>query len=387
MRALRPLVVMCSLAAVAGAVHCAVNRRHLTHLGAHSGRVTGRVSVLVPARDEAATIATLIADLRAQEGLDDPEILILDDDSADDTAGRARRAAGGDPRITVLSSDESPPPGWLGKPYACHRLAAAATGDTLVFLDADVRVAPGAIAAAVAERERLGADLLSAWPRQSALTPLARLVQPLQQWSWLTTLPLDIARRSPRPSMAAANGQFLVVGADAYTAVGGHGAVAGEVLEDIALARAVKRSGARADITDASAVAHCLMYRTDADLLAGYRKSLWAAFGGPARSVVATAALALVACLPPAYAVVGRDPATRVIGAAGYAAAVVNRVSAARATGSDAWPAALAHPVALVVLAVLTADSARRHGQGSLTWRGRPVTVTAPSGPRAARSA
>ena len=374
MRALRPLVVLCSLAAVAGAVHCAVNRRHLTHLGPRPERVAARVSVLVPARDEAATIATLVADLRAQQGLDDAEFLILDDDSADDTAERARRAAAGDPRITVLSSDESPPPGWLGKPYACHRLAAAASGDTLVFLDADVRVVPGAVAAAVAERERLGVDLLSAWPRQRALTPLARLVQPLQQWSWLTTLPLDVARRSPRPSMAAANGQFLVVGAAGDAAAGGHGAVAGEVLEDIALARAVKRAGASADITDASAVAHCLMYETDAGLLAGYRKSLWAAFGGPGGSVAATAMLALVGCLPVAYAVAGRHRPTRAIAAAGYAAAVVNRVIAARATGSTAWPSAFAHPLALVVLAVLTADSARRHRTGSLTWRGRPVT-------------
>lgn len=383
MRFLRTLVGACSLLAAAGTIHAVRNARHLAHLSRRPDPVTveRRVSVLVPARDEAATISNLVTDLRNQTGLADMEVIVLDDDSGDDTFQRATRAAAGDPRIRILHSTASPPPGWLGKPYACQRLATAATGDPLVFLDADIRLAPTAIAAAVHHYDLdldpdLDVALLSAWPQQSAVTPLAELIQPLQQWSWLTTLPLGIARRSRRPSLAAANGQFLVIGAHSYRAIGGHAAVAGEVLEDIALARELRRAGATTDITDASRIARCLMYRTDTELLAGYRKSLWAAFGGPIRSVAATATLAAIALLPPGYALLGRDPATRLMGVAGYAAAVGGRVVAARATGTPPWPSSLAHPLALSALAALTVDSARRHRQGSLRWRGRSVTVT-----------
>ncbi len=377
MRPVRAAVLVCSALAAAGAAHAWRNSRLLAHLsGAPGTSVSGRVSVLIPARDEAATIGTLLADLRAQRGVADLEILVLDDDSGDGTVDVAHAAAAGDARVRILPGTGAPPPGWLGKPYACARLAAAATGDDLVFVDADVRLAPDAVAAAVAARRATGAGLLSAWPRQRAVTVLAHLVQPLQQWSWLTTLPLGLARRSRRPTLAAANGQFLALDRRAYTAAGGHGAVAGAVLEDIALARAVRGAGWGSDIVDAAAVAECLMYPDDAALIAGYGKSLWAAFGTPARSLAATGALAVVATLPPAYALAGRHGPTRLVAAAGSAAAVANRVVTARATGSPPWPWAATHPAAAWVLVALTARSVREYRRGRLTWRGRPVTAS-----------
>ena len=365
-----------SLLAVAGAAHALVNSRSLRHLqpGPHLPR-PGRVSVLVPARDEEARIGDLLADLAAQRDVPDLEVLVLDDDSGDDTGVIVAAAAGRDTRVRLISSRQTPPPGWLGKPYACHRLAQSATGDTLVFLDADVRLAPDAIAAAVAELDT--ADLISAWPRQLAATHLARMLQPLQQWSWLTTLPLRRAAASHRESLAAANGQFLVFTRTGYQSCGGHAAVAGEVIEDVALARAVKRAGLRADIVDAAPVAECLMYDDDRALFAGYTKSLWRAFGGPTRGLALTALLAAGYLLPIGYAIWGRHPVTRLVGSVGYGAAVVNRVITARQTGSAALPAAAEHPVALVGLFVMTAVSVRRHRQGTLRWRGRPVHTTA----------
>lgn len=374
MRSVRTAVWVATAAALAGALHAVANRRHLRHLEQQPDTVIPfPVSVLVPARNESSTIAALISDLRAQTGLPHLQIVILDDDSTDDTGAVARQAAGGDPRIAVVSSTGAPPPGWLGKAYACRRLADLADGRVLVFLDADVRVRPGAVAAAVNDLTDSTSALLSAWPRQVSGTPLAVLLQPLQQWSWLTTLPLARAARSHRPSTAAANGQFLAIDRNAYDRIGGHTAVADRVLEDIGLARAVKGAGMRADLVDAAAIAECLMYRTDTDLMLGYQKSLWTAFGGPLRSVLVTALLAAGYTLPPAYAIAGDHRPTRVAGAIGYAAAVANRVVAARATGSDPWPSSAAHPVAMVTLAGLTAASALRRRFGALTWRGRPV--------------
>ncbi len=372
---IRPAVWAASALAVAAAAHAAMNRRNLRHLSPGSaGPVTGRVSVMVPARDEEDHIGGCLTALLAQRDVVDLEIIVLDDDSGDATARAARSAAGSDPRVRVLSSTLAPPPGWLGKPYACHRLSQEANGDVLVFVDADVRLHPDAIATACADLSATGCQLLSAWPRQLATTHLARMVQPLQQWSWLTTLPLRIAADSPRGSMAAANGQFLLFSRAGYDRIGGHTCVADQVLEDIALARAVKRAGLRAELVDASQVAECLMYDSDAALLAGYTKSLWGAFGRPATSVLVTGALAATYALPIGYAVAGRHTPTRLVASMGYVAAVVNRMIAARETGSPPWPAAAEHPAALVALFVLTLESVRRHRRHTLEWRGRSVT-------------
>ena len=376
MTPVRAAVWVGAAAAVAGTLHALANRRHLRHLSPEpTSHVARPVSVLVPARDEADTIATIVADLLAQQGVPELEIVILDDDSADGTPQIATAAAAGDPRVRVIRGTEAPPPGWLGKPHACHRLAQQAHGQVLVFVDADVRLHPRAVAAAVADLDVTGSALISAWPRQLAATPLAEMLQPLQQWSWLTTLPLRVAANSARETMAAANGQFLVFDRAGYERIGGHAAVADQVLEDIGLARAIKRADLRADVVDAAAVATCLMYRTDRDLVAGYSKSLWAAFGGPVRSVAATAGLALLTVIPPGYAVLGSDATTRVVGAVGYLATTVGRLVTARATGDPPSAWAATHPAGVTALALLTARSVSQHHRGTLRWRGRPVTA------------
>lgn len=375
---LRGLVWAGSAAALALGVHAAVNRRRLSQLAEPAGVVDLPVSVLVPARDEATTIGSCVGRLRAQTGVRDLEVLVLDDHSGDGTADVAEQAAASDARIRVIRSDAEPPPGWLGKPFACARLAEAATGSVLVFLDADVALEPGAVAAAVAALGEGGDDLLSAWPRQIARTPLARLVQPLQQWSWLSTLPLHLTRESPRESLAAANGQFLVVSAAGYSAAGGHAAAPAAVLDDLALARTVKRAGLQVGIADASQVASCEMYRSDQDLVAGYAKSLWTAFGGPHRGLLLAAGLALIFLLPPGYAVLGRHRATRRAAAVGYGAGVAGRIVAAQASGGRVWPDAWCHPLSITAFGGLMVTSVLR--RRSVRWKGRPVVAVGTEG-------
>jgi hypothetical protein len=236
----------------------------------------------------------------------------------------------------------------------------------LVFVDADVLLAPHAVAAAVTELRRGRLDVLSPWPRQVAEGTAARLVQPLLQWSWMVSLPLRRAERSPRPTLCAANGQFLVVDAGALARAGGFDAVADAVLDDLALARAVKRAGGRVGVADGSTLATCRMYDGWADLREGYRKSLWAAFGPPAASAAVAATLVLAYVLPPLAALRGSRA-----GLLGYAAAVLSRVAAARRSGGRAWPDALAHPASVTVLLGLLGASWRGHRRGELTWKGR----------------
>jgi glycosyltransferase involved in cell wall biosynthesis len=351
-------------------LNAAVLRRPATAAG-HPAEVAPAVSVLVPARDEAHRIAPCIRSLLAQDV--DCEILVLDDGSTDGTADVVRAAAGGDPRLRVL--DGRPlPAGWLGKPHACQQLADAARGDVLVFVDADVVVAPGGLAATLAVLDAAGLDLASPYPRQLADSAGPRLLQPLLQWSWLTFLPLRLAERGPG-SMTAANGQLLAVRAAAYRAAGGHRAVRAEVIEDVALARAVKAAGGSATVVDGTAVAECRMYADWAEVREGYAKSLWAAFGSRPGAAAAGALLSWLYLAPPAAGVYGllrrrRDLALPGLG--GYAAAVAGRAVAARVTG--ARPAdALAHPVGITALLWLLAVSWRRRIDGTLTWKGRAV--------------
>ena len=214
--------------------------------------LTEQVSVLVPARDEAHQVAACVAAALAQGA---HEVLVLDDGSGDGTAEVARRAG-----ATVLAGAELPE-GWWGKPFACQQLADAADPEStvLVFVDADVVLEPGAVGAAVGLMRRLDLDLVSPYPKQVA-PGATRLVQPLQQWSWMTLLPLRLAERSRNAWLTAATGQLLVVDRTAYDRAGGHAAVRDQVAEDLALLRAVKRAGGRGTVVDGTSLATCRMY-------------------------------------------------------------------------------------------------------------------------------
>jgi Glycosyltransferase like family 2 len=362
--------------------HCWVNASWLRR-PVPGPPVAERVSVLLPLRDEAARVIPCLRALLAQRGVPALEIVVLDDGSTDGTAGVVRAVVGADPRVRLFTG-AALPPGWLGKPHACHQLAGRAdpAATALVFLDADVVLAPDAVAAMVAALRAAEVHLLSPYPRIVVRTAGERLLQPLLQWSWLTFLPLRAVERSRQPALAAAGGQLLVVDRAGYDKAGGHAAVRDRILEDIELARLIKRTGGRIALADGSALATCRMYDSWRELTAGYTKSLWAAFPSPARAAAVVALLLGLYAAPPVVALAAAGAwAGGVAGAGGVAAGaavayllgVAGRVIAARATGGRAWPDSLAHPVSIVLLAVLIARSYDLRRRQRLSWRGRPV--------------
>jgi hypothetical protein len=367
MRWWRALLRVCAGLSVVGALHAAVNTRLLRRPAVPAPPVTGRVAVVLPVRDEAAHVLDCLTAVLDQWGVPDLRVVVVDDGSTDGTPELV--AAVADPRVQLLRAPP-PAPGWLGKPSACAQgSAAAGDAEVLVFLDADVRLMPDALASAVALLRAHDLDLVSPWPRQLTGSAAERLVQPLQQWLWTTLLPLRLAERSPRPSLAAANGQFLVVRRSAYARAGGHAAVRGEVIEDVALLRAVKAAGGRGVVVDGATLAACRMYTGWSGVRDGYAKSLWSAVGGrPAAAGAAAAALSLVWLLPPLAALTGSRA-----GLAGYAAGVAGRAVTAAGTGSRVWPDALAHPVSIALLDVLVLWSLRGRRRGDLQWRGRSL--------------
>lgn len=366
------IAVVGSVLAALATAHTAWNLRALRRPAADPDVVGEPVSLLVPARDEVAQIRSCLQTALASTDVPDLEVLVLDDCSTDATAAVVRSIAATDPRLRLVEGAPLPR-GWVGKPWACAQLAAQARGSVLVFLDADVRLAPHGLAATVGLLRETGLALVSPYPRQLADGLLPRLVQPLLQWSWLSFLPLRAAQRSSRPSLSAANGQLLACDAGAYRRTGGHSAVAGSMLEDVELLKAFKRNGLHGVVADGTAVAQCRMYDSGPDLVAGYTKSLWAAFSSPVAAASVVAVMSVTYVAPPLGMVVARGGRLRAVGALGYLAGVGGRALVARRTGQQVLPDVLAHPASIAVLGWLVARSWRARRTGRLAWRGRPI--------------
>ncbi len=236
-----------------------------------------RVSVLVPARNEAGNLVRLLTSLKSQDD-QNFEVIVLNDHSSDDTLEVVRRFAKEDSRVLALSG-RNLPTGWLGKNFACHQLSLAATGEILIFTDADTQWASDGVRLIREAFERSQADALSAWPEQACHDPLSSLIQPLQQWSLITFLPMWFVPIRAFPLAVAANGQLLCFRKNIYQKIGGHGRVRGSVIEDMSLARLVKRNGGKFVLLNAVGVVRTFMYSSFQETWAGYAKNAYPAFG------------------------------------------------------------------------------------------------------------
>ena len=313
------------------------------------------VDVLIPMRDEEDNVEGSLKSTLNSELLEASSVYVLDDGSTDQTGKLISEF-----KVNKLTGTELPA-GWLGKVWACHNLSKAGSGKYLVFLDADVRLHPYAIASAITRMNKFGWDFISPYPKQIAGSFLEKLIQPLLQWSWLASVPLRLAEKFPNRSMTIANGQFFIVKRSAYEEAGGHAAIPGEVLDDLELARLLISKGFKGGVADGSAVASCRMYKTNSQLIDGYTKSLWKAFGGQFGTVVAIILLFFTGISP--YLGIGA-PATFIF---------LSRFLAAIKTRSN--PAyAFLHPISIVILLYLITLSSIRKSRGTLIWRGRTVS-------------
>lgn len=233
------------------------------------------VSVILPARNEAAHIDGCLASLCASEwpALD---IVVVDDHSTDDTRARAERIAARDPRVRIVDAPPLPP-GWFGKQWACENGAAAARGALLLFTDADTRHHPELIHRLVAIRAARGAELMSVAGKQDMLTVWEQAVQP----SVFALLLLryggaDQVERARSPRDVLANGQCFLISRAGYDAIGRHAAVRQYVAEDLMIAQAVHRSGRRVSLALGAEYLRTRMYEGLGPLLRGWGKNVYA---------------------------------------------------------------------------------------------------------------
>lgn len=245
------------------------------------GEVSGksaRVSVMIPARNEAAVIGESVRSLLRQSYIR-MELLILDDGSEDGTEEVAVEASGDDERLRVISGSPVPR-GWLAKNWACQQLAEQADGEILVFADADVFWHRRALDALLCEMGRTDAGMLAVMPTQKTVSWPERLCVPLMALAIHAYLPAAAVHRPTHPLLAAANGQCIAFRRAVYEGINGHASVKANVLDDIGLARRVKGADLHLRMVEADGLITCRMYRDWKTVREGYAKNIVAGFGG-----------------------------------------------------------------------------------------------------------
>jgi hypothetical protein len=324
------------------------------------------VSVIVPARNEEACLSACLESLVGQINVDF-EIIVVDDASAD----RTRELAQSFPRVRVVDADP-PAAGWTGKNNAMAAGSRVAGGEWLLFTDADTVHLPGSLARAVAEAKQRSAALLSYSPEQEVHGFWETAVMPVIFAELAATYrPSSVS--DPRSPAAAANGQYILITREAYDAIGGHAAVSSSLLEDVALAKAVKASGREILFRFGGDAVRTRMYRSFAQLREGWTKNLALLFPSPAR-------LALLRLTEFVLIAGGLAAAVTAMLGGHIGPAVVSAILAVTIYGfllnrirkaHFSWKANALSLAGLPLFAYLLLRSRLSHKQGSVRWKGR----------------
>lgn len=333
--------------------------------GARNG--ADSVSLLVAVRDEAARLPATLPGLLSQGAR---EVVFLDDGSSDRSAALLQRGIeqarglGRSHRGDVgrVVSGAPTPPGWAGKTWAMQQLAEAATGDVLVFCDADIRLAPGALDAVLAEMRRQHADVFSIFPRQITATIGEHLLVPLIDDVLLCFLPFPLLS-APVPSAATANGSLIAFDRQVFAALDGFAGVRAAVVEDVAIARRTRAGGYRLGLALGGDLVQTRMYAGWAELVTGFARGLRPAVGGSRVAVLVGWIGHVVVYTLPTVALItsrrGRWLAPVLI-------AVTERLLVEAKTGRRRWAQAGLTPLSPVAAAPVAWRSLRREQ----TWKG-----------------
>jgi chlorobactene glucosyltransferase len=247
------------------------------------------VTFCIPARNEANSIERCVRSAIDQQ-YPNHHVLVLDDGSTDGTSEILDSLSEQYPDTLTVIDGKPKPDDWLGKSWACHQLSEQARGDILIFIDADTWLEPKATSKVVRTMGSDVIDFLSLWPQQKFGSFWEKSVIPLVYFALLTLLPTRYVYRSPKwlptflkrkigPLFAAANGQFMAFKKNAYKAIGGHQSVKNKVVEDVELAKNIKRAGFRMKMYHGQNAISCRMYKSGEELWQGFRKNFFAGFG------------------------------------------------------------------------------------------------------------
>mgnify|MGYP001271705236 CR=1 FL=1 len=337
------------------------------------------VSVMIPARNEATVIGATIQNWLSQS-YPHYEVILLDDNSTDDTAQIARDVAGDCDKLTILSGAPLPN-GWMGKNWACHQMANIAKGDILLFTDADVRWSADGLSALVADMTARHADVYSVWSTQETQTWGERLVVPLMAMVILGYLPILGVHHIPLGAFGAANGQCMAWRKKAYHQIGGHERVRGNVLEDVTLARMVKSAHMRLRMADGADLVTCRMYRNWGEVKNGYAKNILAGYGSPFALMLGIVFHWLIFIVPTFWLIIAIFTGEAIfIPALLTILGILLRALSASFTRQRVLDAVFM-PISAILMTIIAIQALYWHyTQGGPTWKGRIVHHTSPKG-------
>lgn len=321
------------------------------------------VSVLIPARNEEATIEATCRHVLASQGVD-LDLIVLDDHSTDRT--RAILAGIADPRLRVAPAQPLPR-GWSGKQHACNQLGFLATHELMIFVDADVRLAPDAAARMAGFMEANDVGLASGFPRQVTITWSEVLLLPLIHFLLLGFLPMGLMRRSAHPAFGAGCGQLMIARKGDYLRAGGHAAIKTSLHDGIKLPRAFRAAGIGTGLFDASRLAECRMYDNARTLWEGLTKNATEGMATPIALPIWTVVLCGGQVLPMLLMLTSPS----LFAGAGVLASVGLRLILAVRLRQSVVSAVL-HPAGVVGLLIIQWAALVRALRGRpSTWRGR----------------
>jgi chlorobactene glucosyltransferase len=326
---------------------------------------TDMVSILIPARNEEENILSLLHSI-LQQSYQNYEVIILDDDSTDNTYQLCADFAAKHAAFRIIKG-EPLPKGWLGKNYACHQLAQQARGSFFLFIDADEQVGDTLINSAVHRMHTNKLGLLSLFANQQMQTLGERLVVPIMHYILLNLLPLRLIYLVKNYSVAAASGQFMLFDAEKYRKHQWHEQVSNRVVEDVEIMRSVKAEGYNGEALLANGMVTCRMYKNYTEAVNGFSKNFLAAFNF---NVLWFLIFIVLLIAGPMIVMMTFD-----VHLIFFMASLImlTRVMISLSAGQNALYNIILHPLQMFSLTLIALLAVQRHLTKTVVWKGRKI--------------
>ncbi|WP_231459193.1 MULTISPECIES: glycosyltransferase family 2 protein [unclassified Pedobacter] len=324
-----------------------------------------KVSILIPARNEAENIIGLLQSIKEQD-YQNYEVLVLDDDSSDNTYNLVASFCEENDKFSIYHG-EALPKGWLGKNYACHQLSKQASGNYFLFLDADEEIKKGFINSLIFRMENGGLSLLSVFTNQIMLSFGEKLTVPLMHFILLNLLPLRLVRVSDNPAFSAASGQCMFFKASNYQDNNWHESVKNKIVEDVEIMKLVKQKDFKAEALLANGLIYCRMYKNLSECINGFSKNLLAGFGN---NIIILLIYQLLVIAWPIVLILNFDlsllalPLTLVI---------LSRLMISFLSGQNVLLNLVLHPLQMLFYLLISLISIKKHLFKTGTWKGRLI--------------
>lgn len=324
-----------------------------------------KVSILIPARNEADNIVELLTSIREQD-YTNYEVIVLDDNSSDETFALAEAFCVHHQNFKVVKGQQLPP-NWLGKNFACHQLAEHATGNYLLFIDADETINRGLINSLIARTETGNLALLSVFTNQVMLSLGERLTVPLMHFILLNLLPLRLVKLSPNPAFAAASGQCMFFNAHNYSENQWHEKVKGQVVEDVEIMKRVKLEKFNAEAILANGLIYCRMYKGLNESIAGFSKNLLAGFGN---NILILLFYQLLVTIGPVILILNFNVTLLVLP---LTLIILSRIMISYLSEQNVLVNLILHPFQMLFFLIISLISIKKHIFKTGTWKGRTI--------------